>query len=205
MTRSTVEEGVNLSLTMIVAKWWRGGQGIIMAMGLHRWANRARATLVASLSAGLAACMQTAPAPPPSAPPPVAAVEPPRDLPPPAPHPARKPAQPVLAALPPAAPPEPTPPATVDRLQGLDQDTTMAMLGEPEQRVESPPAQLWRYASRGCELDLYFYLDLQSREMRVLHYEVRVTDGSERTQQRCYGELIAARRADEARSADRPR
>ena len=30
--------------------------------------------------------------------------------------------------------------------------------------------------------------------MRVLHYEVRNTDGSKRTQQKCYDELVAERR-----------
>lgn len=174
-----------------------------MAMSKARRAGYAPATLPALLGAGLAAC--TSAPPPPAAPAPQARIEAPGDLPPPAPHPAKKPPPPrLIASLPPAAS-SPSPPAGPDQLQGLDQDGAAALLGAPEQRVDSPPAVLWRYASRGCELDLYFYLDLQSREMRILHYEIRVTDGSERSQQRCYGDLIAARHTDEARSADRPR
>lgn len=175
-----------------------------MAMGSARWAKHARTALLAPLGLSLAACLATPPAPP--APPPAAAIETPAEtarLPPP--HPGKKPAPPAVATLPPAAAAAEPPVRTVEQLQGLDQDGVMAVLGEPQQRAEAPPAQLWRYADRGCELDLYFYRDLQSREMRILHYDIRVTDGSTRTQQGCYGELVAARRADEARSADRPR
>jgi len=125
------------------------------------------------------------------------------------PRPARKPA-PRLASLPPAAgtplPPEPAEEGDFDRLKGLDALGTVALLGEPRQRAEAPPAVLWRYASRDCELDVYFYLDLQSREMRVLHYEVRDhDDGAERTQPDCYRELVAERRAEQDGSSDRPR
>jgi hypothetical protein len=154
----------------------------------------------------LAGCISAAPAPSaiaPSAPPPpapVAAVEAP--LPP---HPPRKPASPqTLAALPPEGAPQEGTPSTAGsatdlsfaKLNGLDENETVAMLGQPQQRADSPPAVLWRYTSRDCELDVYFYLDLQSRDMRILHYEVRDTDGSDRSQQDCYAELVASRRTD---------
>jgi hypothetical protein len=178
------------------------------------------------------ACTSTTP--PPAVPsPPVAVVAPPQEevqrrpshVPP---RPAHKPAG-QMASLPPSdgapavepgetvapagpeavgAPPANTPPVdgNFDRLHGLDAAGTVALLGEPRQRAESPPAVLWRYASRDCELDVYFYLDLQSRVMRVLHYEVRNhDDGAERTQPQCYRELVAERRAESAGSADRPR
>jgi hypothetical protein len=171
-----------------------------MVLGTGRWAHQARAALACALGLGLVACQSAPPAP---SPPPQVEAAPPPQTPPPPPHPDKKPVPPVLASLPPAVSEEPAP--DVAELQGLDQDDTIAILGEPQQRADAPPAVLWRYASRGCELDLYFYLDLQTREMRILHYEVRVTDGSNRSQQGCYGELVAARRADEAGSADRPR
>ena len=153
------------------------------------------------------ACVQT---PAPVAAPGTAVLEPPQaDQRPVPPHPARKPALPALAALPgPPARPEP-PPSTetpdFDKLQGLDEAQTAAFLGEPAQRAEAPPAVLWRYASRTCALDVYFYLDLQSREMRVLHYEVRNTDGSDRSQQKCYGELVTDRAPDQTGSSDSSR
>lgn len=152
----------------------------------------------------LAGCMSAAPVPSATAPnvapsPPVVADVP---LPP---HPPKKPTPPELAALPQegAVPQDGTPPAAggatdlgFDKLTGLDENEMVAMLGQPQQRADSPPAVLWRYASRDCELDVYFYLDLQSRDMRILHYEVKETDGSDRSQQDCYAELVAARRTE---------
>ena len=184
-----------------------------MAMvGAARQAGRAAALVAAGCSVLMAAaCVQTQ-APVVS---PAAAIfdEPPRPAPAP-PHPARKPAPPTLAALPALpAPPgvlerEPQPSLdtlSFDKLQGLDQRETAAFLGEPAQRAEAPPAVLWRYASHDCALDVYFYLDLQSREMRVLHYEVRNTDGTDRSQQKCYGELVTDRAPDQTGSADSAR
>ncbi|HXQ52720.1 MAG TPA: hypothetical protein VN802_16620 [Stellaceae bacterium] len=173
--------------------------------------RRADRVLAAGLGAALAAaCAMTEPTPPPASP--VASAAEPEEIAPP-PHPARKPAPPApaVASLPaPEAVPVPEPPPPVDglgfaRLQGLDQAETASILGEPLQRADAPPAQLWRYAGQDCELGVYFYLDLESRKMRVLHYEVRNTDGSDRSQQRCYDELVAARRAEPEGSPDRPR
>jgi hypothetical protein len=125
------------------------------------------------------------------------------------PHPVRKPRPPALAALTPSkAEPPPTATSEVrgfDKLQGLDQHETAAFLGEPAERAEAPPALLWRYTSHDCALDVYFYLDLESSEMRVLHYEVRNTDGSQRPQQRCYDEFVTDRAADQNGSSNRPR
>ena len=172
------------------------------------------AALAAAWGGVLMAAACTAPPPPPESFP-TASVEAPqeeqRPLPP---HPTRKPPAPVVASLPPpqdeTPPPDVPPPAETgalgfDRLQGLDQTEITAFLGEPLQRAEAPPAVLWRYASRDCALDVYFYLDLESRAMRVLHYEVRNTDGSERSQQSCYGELVTARHAEQTGSSDSPR
>jgi hypothetical protein len=181
----------------------------------------------------IAACAPTAPVEPAAVTPAPAAAT--ASIPPP--RPAHKP-KPVVAALPDptpvpasvtpvpadteaaAAATEATPPppsGTFERLQGLDQQDTLAILGEPLQRSDSPPALLWRYVSRDCELQVYFYLDLESREMRVLHYEITSHDGIERPGQSCYGELVTEResrngsaRADSVGiqpdgSADRPR
>ncbi len=159
------------------------------------------AMLLAGAGLALTAC--TAP-PPPKLPPPPSASEAPApqaEAPPPA-RPVHKPAPPVTASLP-AGPPEPD---SFDRLHGLDQAEAEALLGEPKERAEAPPAIVWRYASRDCDLDVYFYLDLQSRETRVLHYEVRDHDErDERSQQKCYRELITERHVDQVGSTDRPR
>ena len=171
-------------------------------MGRSRAAGQAgrAGAMLAALGAALAlaGCMTGTSPPPQAASPPPEATAPPAPEASVPPHPMRKPAPRTLAALPNPAPPPAAgePDSEFARLTGLDQDETLAMLGEPQQRADSPPAVLWRYTSNACELDVYFYLDLQSREMRVLHYELRDNDGSDRTRQRCYSELVSARRAD---------
>jgi hypothetical protein len=181
-----------------------------MAMvGTARQAGRTATLIAAGLGLCLGACMQQAPTPPGNAP--TATAEPiPGDQPPP--RPPQKPRPPTLAALTPVKPEAPPPPAAsgetenFDKLQGLDQGATAALFGEPAERAESPPAVLWRYAGHDCALDVYFYLDLESRELRVLHYEVRNSDGSKRPQQKCYDDLVAARAAaDQTGGTDRSR
>jgi len=185
-----------------------------MAMdGAARRAGRAAAHVaVGCILCLAAACATVQPQSQPAEalPPPAVVLSHDEELPPP-PRPPRKPTPPTLAALTPPVPEPPPPPAaetpapSFDKLQGLDQKETAAFLGEPAERAEAPPAVLWRYASRDCALDVYFYLDLESREMRVLHYEVRNTDGSERPQQSCYDEFVTARAAEQTGSSDRPR
>lgn len=169
-------------------------------------ANRVRggapAMLASCLALMLAACaLFQPPAPPPPAPPAAPAVS--ERLPPPPPRKPRPPAS--LARL--------TPPGGegarvgLERLIGLDQPQVADMLGEPQSRAEAPPATIWRYAGANCEVDVYFYLDLQSQAMRALHYEVRSHDPPERSQQRCYDALRGERRPhdDTATDPDRPR
>lgn len=125
------------------------------------------------------------------------------------PPPPRKPPPPVpgLARLPEPAEPARTPSAGFDRLIGLDQPHLSALLGEPRQRAEAPPATIWRYFGQACELDVYFYFDLQSQAMRALHYEIRSHDSREQPAQQCYDELVSERRAgaEPAASSDRSR
>jgi hypothetical protein len=106
------------------------------------------------------------------------------------------PAAPTPARLPPERPEaEPEPAGGFDRLIGLDQAHLTALMGGPQQRAEAPPATIWRYLGRGCELDVYFYFDLQSQAMRALHYEVRSHESREQPAQQCYDELVSERRA----------
>ena len=121
---------------------------------MERWqaagqAWRAGAMLAALGGAvGLAGCMSATPTPLPQAAAPPLEVAPP----PPAPeavlppHPLHKPEPPTIAALP-AAPSETAPAAPPSagetepdfaRLTGLDQDQTLATLGQPQQRAEVP-------------------------------------------------------------------
>lgn len=120
------------------------------------------------------------------------------------------PSRPVPAdtpAVPPPSAPEEPADGAFDRLNGLDQAATTVLLGEPSQRAEAPPATIWRYLTRDCELDVYFYLDLRTNQMRALHYEVRNHDAAERPQHRCYEQLVTERgtRAEPASGTDHPR
>ncbi|HUZ71732.1 MAG TPA: hypothetical protein VMU87_01995 [Stellaceae bacterium] len=153
------------------------------------------AALLALASLALTSCTEAPPLPP------VVVLPPTVEAPPIPPIPGHKPS--VIAKLPPQFPRETD---AFERLHGLDQNETIALLGEPLQRADAPPAILWRYQSRHCELDVYFYLDLESREMRVLHYEVRDQNaGAEPAQRQCYRELVTERHDDPAGRTDRPR
>jgi hypothetical protein len=193
------------------------------------------ALLALSVVLPLAGCGAFGPgsAPPSPSVPPVAAaplpLPPPRKPPPPGATLARLPPAPaevetppaaVPLSPPPAAPPEPTaleltaltpPPApsagNLDRLIGLDQSHVAGILGSPRSRAESPPATIWRFGDANCDLDVYFYLDLQSQAMRALHYEVRSHDAPDQSAQRCYEALVNEWRAssEPASSSDSPR
>jgi hypothetical protein len=130
------------------------------------------------------------------------------------PRPARKPAPPSSAATAGAPPPvsapvqeaarPPTPRSAADDLRQMRPEDVVALLGEPWQRAESAPAVIWRYVGRGCQLDLYFFLDLQSKVTRVLDFKF-LPDGVPRDS--CIDELVAERREREAASfgPSRPR
>jgi hypothetical protein len=160
---------------------------------------------------------QTAPAQQtqaPSAPKQTAALPPPTSLQPALPRPVRKPAPPgstgpgtgaPTSAAPPGgagsrdattSPPSSLPPEAADpeRLIGMSQGEAASLLGEPTQRAEAAPATVWRYAGPQCELDLYFYLDLQSQVLRVLHYEVKGDEPTDTRRGRCFEQFVAEQR-----------
>ncbi len=91
---------------------------------------------------------------------------------------------------------EPPPPSQAplklkaENLIGLDQPSTTALLGAPTERSEAPPATIWRYTGRSCQLEIYFYLDLKSRVMRALHYEVKPHEAAEPAGSQCFADLL---------------
>jgi len=179
-----------------------------MARG-NRGRPSAPAVLASCLALTLAACGLQ---PQPAAPPPVQTAAPAAvtALPPPPPRKPPPPAAPGpdLARLPPPADEvAPAGGAGFDRLIGFDQSHVTELFGDPRTRADSPPATIWQYAGTDCEVDVYFYLDLQSQTMRVLHYEVRSHDLPERSVQRCYDALVSERRLHDESNAgsDRPR
>jgi hypothetical protein len=213
---NVTDRDVNPKLTIMMASCGRTGRGMMYGEGNG---PSMRTALAIGLALGLAACDLTQPPPPASSPPePLVTPAAVTRLPPPPP---RKPSPPSVAKLPPApeieaepqAEPQPQTPApaattgSFDQLLGLDQPQVAALLGAPGTRADAPPATIWRYGDATCDVDIYFYLDLQSERMRALHYEVRNHDLSERSDQRCYDALANERRAraDSATDPDRPR
>jgi hypothetical protein len=132
--------------------------------------------------------------PPPPAP--AAVVTPPAP-----PRPARKPSPPPVqqpTEQPQVAEPEPVDP---ERIIGLDERDTENWLGTPNQRTDASPGTIWRYLSKDCQVDVYFYLDLQKGVMRALTYEVRSDDIVEHRPERCFQQLVGEHRQRESNAA----
>lgn len=79
-------------------------------------------------------------------------------------------------------------------LIGLDQSGATRLLGPATEKSDEPPATVWRYKTESCELDLFFYLDLRSGNMRTLHYSFKGEGAEVARGQECWRSLIAARR-----------
>jgi hypothetical protein len=52
----------------------------------------------------------------------------------------------------------------------MDQTAAVDLLGTPTAIESQAPADVWRYTSSGCELELVFYMELRTGRMRSLHY-----------------------------------
>ena len=78
-------------------------------------------------------------------------------------------------------------------LIGLDQSEAVRLLGPATEKSDEPPATVWRYKTGSCELDLFFYLDLRSGNMRTLHYSFKGEGAEVARRQECWRSLIAAR------------
>ena len=91
-----------------------------------------------------------------------------------------------------------------ENLIGLDQPSTVALLGQPSERKEAAPATIWRYTGRNCELEIYFYLDLKSRILRALHYEVKTHEAAEPVGNQCFADLLAQHEADPGSGSSPP-
>jgi hypothetical protein len=117
--------------------------------------------VVASLA--LAACETTPAAPPPSPAiqTPAAAAQP--ATPPAAPH---KPNHPAPAAHPPKGP-APSP----EELIGLGESQVRELLGQPTAVTDDGLAHVLTYQARSCQLDITFFMDMKSSDMKVLNYQ----------------------------------
>ena len=84
----------------------------------------------------------------------------------------------ALAAVPKLKPPPPPQPDYSERLIGLDENGAERLLGQPDYVISQQTARRWRYINRACILELFFYSDLETDQMRVLAYDVATSDPS---------------------------
>lgn len=89
-------------------------------------------------------------------------------------------------------------PADLAAVVGFDQDAVRDLLGEPIWVEEIPPALSWQYASDQCVLRVLFFMEVTTRNFRVLSYDVTSNDDANNVDQRCFSELVA--QADGRRS-----
>lgn len=83
-----------------------------------------------------------------------------------------------------------------DDLIGLAPRRAVELLGEPSQRTERFPAQIWRYEGENCVVSLMFFQDLVSEKYRTLSYLIEVSNPEDLdAQRRCIGRLFASQRA----------
>jgi hypothetical protein len=142
---------------------------------------------------------QTAPPPAPTAAAESAPVDP--DLP----TPGRKPTPPLQAALPSPTTPSAPPPIEATQLEQLTPEQTTDLLGDPTYRSERGSGIVWSYVRPGCELDLVFFMNVQTKVSRVLDYDLRAGDGTDRSRQRCLEQLALEHRPRGSGSSARPR
>lgn len=104
--------------------------------------------------------------------------------------PAEKPRRHV--SLPPDAKPEARLPVLgPEMLVGLDQGQIELLLGTPLDVREQPPATVWSYRAKNCALNVFFYPDLQTREVRALAYDVLAGSEAEQSKNACFAALRA--------------
>jgi hypothetical protein len=86
-----------------------------------------------------------------------------------------------------------SPSLKTSQLIGLDQAAATHLFGTATQQSDEPPATVWRYKNGPCELDLFFYLDLRSGQMRTLHYSLTGDESQTAKHEDCLKSLLVAR------------
>lgn len=77
----------------------------------------------------------------------------------------------------PTPPPKPGASLSLPELVGMSEEEVARLLGTADTLREEPPATVWGYQAGTCALDLFFYMDVESRNFRALAYDVSTSDG----------------------------
>src|SRR3546814_3275698 len=59
-----------------------------------------------------------------------------------------------------------------ESLIGLDEAAMRERFGDPLLIEEQPPGIRWQYASADCTIQVFFFMEVQSQQLRVLSYEI---------------------------------
>ena len=97
-------------------------------------------------------------------------------------------------AVTPPPPPKPAPPPLRAPiiLQGLTQAEVRVLLGEPSERIDRAPGQIWTYRASRCRVDVTFLLDVRRNEALVVDDTVSGEGAQDATKQQCLRRLKAA-------------
>ena len=89
-------------------------------------------------------------------------------------------------------PPKKTPASVSPKtLVGKSEQQLVAFLGQPASVREEPPALVWQYVGRACQVDIFFYFDIKSQDFRSLAYKFYKDSGSTQRDAECLGFLQA--------------
>lgn len=86
--------------------------------------------------------------------------------------------------------------STPESLIGISQEDVQNRFGVASDIRDAAPAKVWEYRSGSCLVDLFFYMDLNTKQFRVLAYDIKRSDGvaEDMPLARCLRELEDARR-----------
>lgn len=165
------------------------GRGIASLRASSQWFGTRMSSLglamrISSLWLGaafaLSACELIDPPPQPPPEKPAAATQP---------APATTPAAPAPSPRLPPGPPPPRPQFDIQSLIGMGEQDVAAVLGQPRQVRNDPPAMVWDYQANGCALSLFFYLDLKSQDFRTLAYNFDSGGATDSAKQLCVNRI----------------
>ena len=74
-------------------------------------------------------------------------------------------------------------------LIGKSETELRATLGAPTSEEERPPGKLWLYRDGQCTLDVQLYPDVQTKQFRVLAYQIRSYDSTDEGKRMCTAQM----------------
>ena len=63
------------------------------------------------------------------------------------------------------------------------------MLGAPTSEEDRPPGKWWRYQDGQCTLVVQLYPDVQTKQFRVLAYQIKSYDGTDEGKRMCTAQM----------------